>query len=123
MKKVTHHSDESRRAFCLAKDIDPSQHCCLDMAWFISDPVEFESQGSNPVLLWIKSWNEYRINIPRGGNSSTIIRFCPWCGSSSPISLQETWLNTLYALGFEDPGEQDIPPEFESDAWWRNAMG
>ena len=27
----------------------------------------------------------------------------------------------LYGMGFTDPGgEDEIPPEFESDAWWRN---
>jgi len=119
VSKLTSHSDDDRRRFCLTRGIDPAQHCCIDLAWFISNPVEDESQGANPVLLWIKCWNEYRINIPRGGNSSTLIRFCPWCGTKCPRSRREEWYQQLHRLGFSDPGEQEIPSEFDSDAWWR----
>jgi len=29
------------------------------------------------------------------------------------------WYNTLRSLGYDDPGEQDMPEEFNSDVWWR----
>jgi hypothetical protein len=119
MEQLTYKTDDERRAFCISKGIDPTQHCCLDMAWFISEPVEWESQGPNPVILWISRWNEYRIEISRHGNSATLIYFCPWCGQRLPPSLSEEWYQTLRAMGYDDPGEQDIPQEFESDAWWR----
>jgi len=119
VSKLSYRSDDERRRFCLSQGIDPAQHCCIDLAWFISNPIEHESQGENPVLLWIKSWNEYRINIPLGGNSSTLIRFCPWCGAKLPASTREEWYQQLHRLGFSDPGEQEIPSEFDSDAWWR----
>jgi hypothetical protein len=93
------------------------------MAWFISQPVEWESQGPNPVIVWFKSWNEYRINIPREGHATTLIRYCPWCASRLPESLQGKWYATLTAMGFSDPSEDDIPPEFDSDTWWRLAEG
>jgi hypothetical protein len=119
MERLTLKTDEERRTFCISKGIDPSQHCCLDMAWFISDPVEWESQGRNPVIAWIRPWNEYRIEVSHQSNSATLIYFCPWCGRRLPASLREEWYQTLYGMGYNDPGEQDIPDEFESDTWWR----
>jgi hypothetical protein len=90
------------------------------MAWFISEPVELESQGPNPVILWIASWNEYRIDISHRGHASTLIRYCPWCGVRLPESRQELWFRTLHDRGYADPSEMDIPEEFNTDAWWRN---
>jgi hypothetical protein len=116
---LTLRNDEQRRAHCLQRGIDPTQHCCLDMAWFISDPIEWESQGQNPVLMWIGKWNEYRIHISRQGNSSTPIRVCPWCGRWLPNSRRGEWNRRLKQMGYRDPGEDKIPPEFNSDAWWR----
>ena len=37
---------------------------------------------------------------------------------ASRVEMKE-WYERLYALGFDDPGEQDIPEEFNSDEWWR----
>ena len=93
------------------------------MAWFISNPVESESQGPNATMLWISSSNEYRINIPWGGHRSVPITYCPWCGTRLPESLEQLWYETLYALGFQDPGnDDDIPPAFVTDEWWRNPV-
>jgi hypothetical protein len=118
MERLTHKTDEEQRAFCARKGIDPSQHC-LDMAWFISDPVEHESQGANPVISWIPNWDEYRIHISRRGNRAVPIRFCPWCGARLPESKAELWFKKPNALGYDDPTEQDIPEEYTSDKWWR----
>jgi|SRR6516162_2003866 len=119
MEKLTHKSDDERRSFCISKGINPRYHCCLDMAWFISKPVEWESQGPNPVILWLPQWNEYRIDISHRGHASTSIYFCPWCGKKLPEPKTDLWYKTLYELGYDDPSEQDIPDEFNTDAWWR----
>lgn len=119
MERLSNYTDDDRRRLCRSHGIDPSQHCCLDMAWFISEPVEHESQGKNPTMLWIQCWNEYRINIPRNGNTSIPVRFCPWCSARLPESLRERWYQTLYNLGFHDPGNDKIPEEYNTDAWWR----
>jgi hypothetical protein len=119
MDRITYKTNAERILFCQKKGIVWSQHCCLDMAWFISEPIEWESQGANPVIIWISSWNEYRIEISRDGNSAVLIYYCPWCGAKLPKSRHNLWLETLYKLGFNDPGEQNIPKEFESDEWWR----
>lgn len=94
------------------------------MAWFIAEPVEQDSQGSNPVILWIASWNEYRIDISHRGYRSTPIRYCPWCGHRLPDSKKALWLKTLYELGYSDPtGADHIPEEFGTDKWWRMREG
>ncbi|MBX3710488.1 MAG: hypothetical protein KF800_00780 [Lysobacter sp.] len=120
MEKLTYRSDAFRREHCLKNGIDPAKHCCLDMAWFISKPIEWDSQGANPVIMWINSWDEYRIEISRAGNAATRIYFCPWCGTRLPQSKQTEWHGRLNALGFSDPGEEDIPMEFTTDKWWRH---
>ena len=119
MEPVSLRSDEERAAHCRAQGIIPEQHCCLDMAWWISEPVEWPGQGPNPVMLWLEAWDEYRINIPRGGNAAVVVRFCPWCGQELPPTKEELWHQALYDLGFFDPTEQDIPEELKSDLWWR----
>ena len=119
MDKLTYKTDFERVRFCESKGIIPSQHCCLNMAWFISKPIESESQGANPVIAWISQLDEYRIEISREGNKSTLIYYCPWCGAKLPESKQRLWYETLYKLGYSDPSEQIIPREFNSDKWWR----
>jgi hypothetical protein len=116
--RLTYKSDEERRAHCLRRGIDPSQHCCLDMAWFASQPVEAPGPGPNPVILYVAEWDEYRISIPREGWASTLIRFCPWCGARLPHSKEDLWRTTLAEMGY-DPSEEEIPEEFRSDQWWR----
>jgi len=119
MDKITRRTDDERRQFCLRKGIDPSQHCCLDMAWFISSPVEWDGQPPNPVIQWISSWNEYRIEISHSGTTAIRISYCPWCGTRLPAPKADLWFETLYKLGYGDPGNDDIPEEFQTDRWWR----
>jgi hypothetical protein len=30
------------------------------------------------------------------------------------------WFETLAKLGYDDPADQEIPEEFESDKWYKN---
>ena len=105
--------------YCRERDITPEQHCCLDMAWAISHPILIPHQGRNPILDWSKAWNEYWIPVSRDGYSGTAIKHCPFCGAKLPESREKEWYKRLYALGYDDPGEQDVPEEFHSDKWWR----
>lgn len=91
------------------------------MAWFITEPIEWPSQGPNPTMMWVACWDEYRINIPTGGHASVRIRYCPWCGIKLPETKRALWYETLRAMGYADPGDDDIPEKFNSDAWWRDA--
>jgi hypothetical protein len=109
----------SREQYCLSRGVDPQNHCCLELAYNISAPIETVHQGRNHVLTWIRCWDEYHIPISYSGYKSTIIRYCPWCGATLPESKQANWFQTLYRLGYSDPGSDDIPEEFTTDKWWR----
>jgi hypothetical protein len=111
--------DDAKRKYCAEKGIDPTNHCCLAMAYAISKPLLTPHQGENRVIDWIPSWNEYRIPVPYDGYTSTLIRYCPFCGTKLAESLQQKWHETLNTMGYADPGEQKIPDEFNSDVWWR----
>jgi hypothetical protein len=100
--------DDQRREWCVSQGVILDSHCCLGMAYAISKPLLTPHQGPNRIVDWIASWSEYRIPVPYDGYASAILRFCPWCGSSLPRSRKEEWYQTLYELGFTDPGEQDI---------------
>ena len=114
--------DEAKRQWCLSQSITPEHHCCLDMAYAISRPILTPDQGPNRIVDWIASWNEYRIPVPYDGYASTLIRYCPWCGSQLPASRRNEWYRVLNEMGYNDPGGDDvIPSEFESDQWWRNS--
>jgi hypothetical protein len=89
------------------------------MAFALSKPALIPHQGPSRIIDWISSWNEYRIPMPYDGYASTLIRHCPWCGRQLGASRREEWYRTLYGMGYDDPGEQELPPEFESDRWWR----
>lgn len=113
--------DDERRKWCESQGVRPADHCCLELAFAISRPLLTPHQGPNRIVDWFGAWNEYRIPIPYDGYSSTIIRFCPWCGSRLPPSRHQEWYRVLKELGFGDPGGEDIiPAEFESDKWWRD---
>ena len=72
------------------------------------------------LVRYISKFDEYGIIIHDGGSAAIEIKFCPWCGHILPKSKRELWFDTLEGLGFDDPSEQDIPMDFNSDAWHRN---
>ena len=72
------------------------------------------------MLDWIARWDEYRIPMSYDGYAATLIRHCPWCGHKLPDSKRSLWYERLKSLGYSDPGNDDIPDEFETDAWWRS---
>src|SRR5712691_2618511 len=85
---MTHRSADEMIRHCRDRGIDPNAHCCLDMGYAIAHPVEVEHQGNNRVLEWIPSWNEYRIPVAYDGYSSTLIHYCPFCGTKLPESTR-----------------------------------
>ncbi|PWF64368.1 hypothetical protein CBX96_04235 [Shewanella sp. BC20] len=100
-----------------------NKHCCRDM----EDAITLDCDQHIDVLecpdvlvSYIPKFDEYGLIIHDGGSSSLEIRFCPWCGSKLPESKREAWFDRLEELGVDDPSEQNIPEEFESDAWYRN---
>jgi hypothetical protein len=65
----------------------------------------------------IPEFDEYGIIIHDGGSAVSEIKFCPWCCHTLPESKRDAWFDALEDLGFYDPSEQDIPKEFNRDAW------
>ena len=90
------------------------------MAFNVSHPTEIPHQGPNRVIDWIRMWDEYLIPVSYDGYAATAMQFCPWCGKRLPKSKRDLWYLTLDELGYSDPGEQDIPDDFNSDRWWRD---
>lgn len=71
------------------------------------------------LIFYSSIFDEYGIIIHHGGSSSIEIAYCPWCGTKLPISKRDLWFNTLVELGYDEPFDQDIPEEFNSDKWYR----
>jgi hypothetical protein len=50
------------------------------------------------------------------------IEYCPWCQTTLPQELRETFAELLSNIGIEDVWDEDdvnIPQEFKSDEWWK----
>jgi len=72
------------------------------------------------LIGYSPKFDEYGLIVHDGGSSSAAIRFCPWCGARLPESRRDCWFDELRAKGIDDPWTQDIPEEYQSDAWYRN---
>ena len=72
------------------------------------------------LVSYIEKFDEYGLIIHDGGRSSREIKYCPWCGFHLPASKRDEWFEELEKLGFDEPSEQEIPVESNSDAWYRN---
>ena len=80
-----------------------------------SDPFECADR----LVLYNAHFDEYGIIIHDGGNSYSVIKFCPWCGKKLPNSKRDLWFEKLKALGYDNPVKQKIPIEFTTDDWYR----
>ena len=99
------------------------KHCCNEMEKAIEFDCEQHSDGyecPNTMISYIPKFDEYGIIIHDGGTASTGIAYCPWCGTKLPTSKRDLWFDTLEALGFDDPSEQDIPEKFLGSNWHRD---
>lgn len=90
-------------------------NCVVDAGWK-SDAYD----DPDILVSYISKFNEYGIIIHDGGSSSIGISYCPWCGSRLPESKRDEWHEALEKLGFDDPSEQDIPTEYNSEAWYQS---
>lgn len=94
------------------------KYCCEEMKCFTDESYE-EKYGMSRVIVYDKIFTEYGIIVNDGGNSSIIIKYCPWCGRKLIDSKRELWFEELNNMGYESPFEEDIPLEFQSDEWWK----
>lgn len=71
------------------------------------------------LLTYVEKFDEFGLIVHDGGRSHVVIAFCPWCGTTLPESKRNEWFERLEKLDL-DPWDDDIPPEYESGAWWRS---
>ena len=81
---------------------------CRVLVGYLPQVREYGFRITNPVEPL--DLQEYRI---------APIRFCPWCGDALPTSLRTEREARLKDLGLT-PDADNIPPDFGTDAWWRN---
>lgn len=98
-----------------------TKNCCeeLEQATVNCKQHHLAETCPDKVISYIPKFDEYGVLIQDGGTSMLTIKYCPWCGHQLPESRRDEWFDTLEKIGFDDPGEQDIPKEFTSDAWYR----
>lgn len=104
------------------------KHCCEDMAAFVycvddvNHTIEKSVDIENKIIYYSSKFREYGIPIKSGkkkiSSSYIIIQHCPWCGSCLPYSKRDEWFDTLEAMGYDSPLEQNIPIDFKSSAWY-----
>ena len=99
------------------------KHCCEDMNTKVNYVCK---QHKNPfecpdcIIIYDAKFDEYGMIIHDGGSSSIGMSFCPWCGKKMPMSKRDLWFETLEKLGYDDPFEQDIPKEYQSNKWYNS---
>jgi hypothetical protein len=69
-------------------------------------------------LVYTPKFREIGIRVLDGGDSSILIRFCPWCGHELPESLRDKWFVELERLHV-DPFGDKLPAEFLDDRWYK----
>lgn len=97
------------------------KHCCEVMDSITTLDCEQHDIYTCPdvLIIYIDKYDEYGISIKDGGPSISLINYCPYCGSKLPGSKRDLWFDTLEDLGFDDPGEQNIPKEFHTSEWYQ----
>jgi len=95
-------------------------HCCESMMAVSSlscDQHKNEFECPDVLVSYNEKFDEYGLIIRDGGTAISLIKYCPYCGSSLPCSKRDLWFDALEKLGFDNPTEQNIPEEFLSGKW------
>ncbi|ADW68817.1 hypothetical protein AciX9_1769 [Granulicella tundricola MP5ACTX9] len=87
-----------------------NDHCCAMMSSNLA--------GGETAILYVPKFRDYGIPVLDGGGSFIAISHCPWCGQTLPHTLRDRWFTEIEARGFEI-GDDNIPVEFATDAWWK----
>lgn len=96
-------------------------HCCDRMRANVENvcadhPDRFDC--ADALLSYIPKFDEYGIIVHDGGSAVVGIVFCPWCGARLPPSKRDRWFDELARQAI-DPTGDDVPPEYETDEWYR----
>jgi hypothetical protein len=97
------------------------KHCCETMCSVSKLSCEQHSNEfdcPDVLVSYNEKFDEYGLIIRDGGAAVSHINYCPYCGFSLPESKRDLWFDTLESMGFDDPGEQDIPKQFLSGSWY-----
>ncbi|MBK8474919.1 MAG: hypothetical protein IPL39_01045 [Opitutaceae bacterium] len=95
-------------------------HCCSTMKDAVESACEHHKDRwdcPDALVSYCAKFDEYGIIIHDGGSAVSLITFCPWCGAKLPESKRDRWFDELERLGFQTPGEEEIP-EIYNDARW-----
>lgn len=95
------------------------QHCCELMELFLHK--EHIPLYYSPIL------REYvidKVDIAESKEIEQNIFYCPWCAGKLPVSLRREFFNILEEEYDIEPHvdilkNENLPEEFQSDAWWK----
>ena len=97
-------------------------HCCQHMdisVNYMCDNGHEKWECADSLISYDEIFDEYGLIIHDGGASMILINYCPWCGKKLPESKRDKWFNELEKIGFLEPTEEDIPPEYRSCDWYK----
>ncbi|MEV4562134.1 hypothetical protein AB0K12_00030 [Nonomuraea sp. NPDC049419] len=101
-------------------EVSLAEHCCEPMARQTTRECDQHASDCPDILVeFDERFVEYGLRVHDGGSSSVLISFCPWCGTRLPESQRDRWFDALEALGV-DPGDDEIPAEFQDGRWLRS---
>ena len=106
-----------------ALEVLMNKHCCeqMDIVSMLNCEQHNDEYECPDVLIkYIEKFDEYGLIIHDGSSSIMTIKFCPFCGFQLPASKRDLWFEKLEKLGFDDPGKQNIPNEFDNNEWYKN---
>ncbi|MGI5325682.1 DUF6980 family protein [Actinomadura nitritigenes] len=95
------------------------RHCCETMARRVDHSCDLHEDPfdcPDALVKYSARFDEYGLIVHDGGNSFLLIQYCPWCGTRLPPSQRDAWFDALERRGL-DPGEDEVPPEFQTSAW------
>lgn len=98
------------------------RHCCKDLeraVQFNCETCADQFECPDSLVLYVPKFDEYGLIIHNGGTAFSVIRHCPWCGSEFPESKRDRWFRELEAMGIEEPDDERIPDEYQSDSWYQ----
>ncbi len=92
-----------------------NQHCC--------DMMQFILNENRIAISYLPIYREYRLKLKKEPVYQTLW-YCPWCGTKLLPSVRKTYFKILreeYDIDDDTDPEQmkRLPPEFETDEWWK----
>lgn len=97
------------------------KYCCDKMQCFIRKKENGVPYDSDDIIDYSPQLDEYGIVVHDSGCSYIIIKYCPWCGKKLPDAKRDLWFEELENMGIENPLEDNIPEQYQSDKWWKQS--